>query len=137
MTYYSCFYADGVTPVHNAKVGVIQQNGIRGNSVSYVRASTDHPYRENGYCIAHPCKNDVRDSSSSLTYGLILTDTGKSYIAVAPRPLIELDWQTLVASLDYDTQADAISVQLHLRESEEQEPFYNWESPKWPHSQSC
>ena len=129
------FKSDGITQIHDANIAVIQQSDDQSNFASSFRAYTDNQFRDNGYCIAHPCKNDVRDSSTPLLHGYIIVDAGKNINAL-PRPLDQLDWQILATGLNYKTQNNLISVQMNLKRSENNGPFYDW-IDRWWNSEVC
>ena len=120
------FGAGSLQQVPYAKVGVIVSSGFQQSSVSYVRAYTDLG-DINGYCVAHPCDNEIRTpgSGSENTTGIIFAQA----FGEDARPLSksEVRWResTLVDELEYESDNDTIQVKLNLRPNDTMGPFYS------------
>ena len=132
------FLANSSEQVEYARVGVIVTDGFARNSVSYVRASTDVNELD-GYCVAHPCDNELRSLGSGAdgSRGLIFADLFGD--EATPLPTDNVTWlePELVDELEYEVVNNSIEVNLNLRENDTIGPFYDWDYPKWRYSDRC
>ena len=130
---------DGETPLSRVSVGVIHKSPSDGNALSTKRAYTDNAFGDsNGYCIAHPCDNDLRPSSTFFDLsGYVYAD--KYGVDLEPVMADDLTWNptSLAGFLNYDTHNDTISSDFHLRNTDNSGPLYNWNRNKWIYSDPC